>query len=33
MVLADIPYGENWSKEDNRNDPSLIFGVEAMFDF
>lgn len=33
MVLADIPYGEDWPIQDNQNDPSLIFGVEAMFDF
>ena len=33
MVLADIPYGKDWPSEENKNDPSLIFGIEAMFDF
>lgn len=33
MVLADIPYGDDWPSEENKNDPSFIFGVEAMFDF
>lgn len=33
MVLADIPYGDDWPIEENKDDPSFIFGVEAMFDF
>ena len=33
MVLADIPYGKDWPSEEKKNDPSLIFGIEAMFDF
>lgn len=33
MILADIPYGDDWSAKDNKDDPSLTFGVEAMFDF
>ena len=33
MVLADIPYGDDWPSEENKNDPAFIFGVEAMFDF
>ena len=33
MVLVDIPYGDDWPSEGNKNDPSFIFGVEAMFDF
>ena len=33
MVLADIPDDKDWPSEGNKNDPSLIFGVEVMFDF
>ena len=33
MVLVDIPYGDDWPIEENKDEPSFIFGVEAMFDF